>query len=217
MGRPDDDATNTLTARLLLILESRPILGADSYNEIIGDVITAYWRDYEDHRDSFMPAFLVNDVLRLWRTFCVNYEARTEREPDEAKAKGKLFNYKLRHSRLLTCYSAVMHLLSVYVTNRTVSPLDAIAMTRLTPTERIEGLVAHGGVSAAHDALEEVLARYTTFLEHTNKPESDQIAQFKDKQFSLARSSEARLFGDAMFQALQALGGDSPLFRLIVV
>jgi hypothetical protein len=57
---------------------------------------------------SVVPAFLANDILRIWRTFCVNYEARTETEPAEKKAKRKLKNYKLEHSRLLTCYSALL-------------------------------------------------------------------------------------------------------------
>lgn len=92
LGTPHDDVTNTFTARLLLLLESQPLLEETVYKEVIEEVVDAYWRDYEDHRDSFVPAFLGNDILRLWRTFCVNYEARTERMPDEEKAKGKLKN-----------------------------------------------------------------------------------------------------------------------------
>lgn len=98
LGKPEDDATNTFTARLLLLLESRPLLSEDVYNYVIGRVVSAYTRDYEDHKKAFMPAFLANDVLRLWRTFCVNYEARTATEPDEKKAKRKLKNFKLKHS-----------------------------------------------------------------------------------------------------------------------
>ena len=103
LGTPEDDVTNTFTARLLLLLESCPLLESRVYDEVTEEVIAAYWRDYEDHKADFMPAFLANDILRLWRTFCVNYEARTERVPDLKKAKGKLKNYKLKHSRLLTC------------------------------------------------------------------------------------------------------------------
>jgi predicted nucleotidyltransferase len=90
LGRPEDDASNTFTARLLLLLESKPLLCRAVYNDIIKDVVAAYWRDYEDHKASFMPAFLANDILRLWRTFCVNYEARTETDPVEKKAKRKV-------------------------------------------------------------------------------------------------------------------------------
>ena len=85
-----------------------------------------------------MPTFLTNDILRLWRTFCVNYEARTERVPELEKAKGKLKNYKLKHSRLLTCYSAILYLIAIHYQNVSVHPSDAREMTELTPTQRLE-------------------------------------------------------------------------------
>lgn len=102
IGKRQDDAGNTFTARLLLLLESKPIIGEGIYSTVIGDVLAAYWRDYKDHRDEFISAFLVNDILRLWRTFCVNYEAGTETEPEHKRAKRRLKNHKLKHSRLLT-------------------------------------------------------------------------------------------------------------------
>jgi predicted nucleotidyltransferase len=73
LGTPEDDVTNTFTARLLLLLESCPLLESAVYREVTEEVVAAYWRDYEDHKRDFMPAFLGNDILRLWRTFCVNY------------------------------------------------------------------------------------------------------------------------------------------------
>ncbi len=75
---------------LLLLLESKPLVGDDVYMEAVSDVVAAYWGDFIDHSQNFMPAFLANDILRIWRTFCVNYEARTEKDPPERKAKRKL-------------------------------------------------------------------------------------------------------------------------------
>jgi predicted nucleotidyltransferase len=43
LGTPEDDVTNTFTARLLLLLESRPLLEEPVYREIIEEVIAAYW------------------------------------------------------------------------------------------------------------------------------------------------------------------------------
>lgn len=134
LGHPNDDASNTFTARLLLLLESKPLFGTDVYWEAIEQVIAAYWGDFTDHKNEFVPAFLANDVLRIWRTFCVNYEARTAREPEEKRAKRKLKNYKLKHSRLLTCYSALAYLLAVFQEKKTVTPADARTMVGLTPT-----------------------------------------------------------------------------------
>src|SRR5438552_17572008 len=110
-----------------------------------------------------MPAFLANDILRMWRTFCVNYEARTQSEPPRKKAKRKLKNYKLKHSRLLTCYSALLYLLVVFSKHKTAHPTDALEMVKLTPTERLEWIQKETGLSK----IAELLACYERFLEET--------------------------------------------------
>src|SRR5208282_5352561 len=56
LGTPEDDVTNTFTARLLLLLESRPLLEPTVYRDVIEPVVTAYWRDYQDHKNEFVPA-----------------------------------------------------------------------------------------------------------------------------------------------------------------
>jgi predicted nucleotidyltransferase len=159
LGHPHDDVDNTFTARLLLLLESKPLLGKDAYDQAISDVISAYWKDYPDHKDDFQPAFLANDILRMWRTFCVNYEARTQTIPPRKKAKRKLKNYKLKHSRLLTCFSALLFLLAVFVEKATVRPEDVQEMVSYTPTERLEWLLRSNRWTGAHRALSELIDR----------------------------------------------------------
>jgi UTP:GlnB (protein PII) uridylyltransferase len=81
-GDQRDDYENSFTARLLLLLESRPLVGEAVHKAVINDVIAKYWREFSGHSDQFMPGFLANDILRYWRTLCVNYEASTV-EPKE--------------------------------------------------------------------------------------------------------------------------------------
>jgi hypothetical protein len=208
---------NTFTARLLLLLESCPLLGSAVYGEVTQEVVAAYWRDYEDHKTGFMPAFLTNDILRLWRTFCVNYEARTERVPDEEKAKGKLKNYKLKHSRLLTCYSALLYLLAVYSLRGTVSPADAMEMVGLTPTGRLEWLLDQAGLARAHGKAGELLAQYERFLETTNAEEKDLVRRMMDKEISQIYMGAAYKFGDLVFEVLTSIGNGNRFHRLMVV
>ncbi len=217
LGTPEDDVTNTFTARLLLLLESRPLLEAAVYKEVIEEVLAAYWRDYEDHKEDFMPAFLANDILRLWRTFCVNYEARTERKPEEEKAKGKLKNYKLKHSRLLTCYSGILYLLAVYGIQKSVHPTNAVAMVGLTPTERLEWILKQHDLNHAHGAVGRILEQYERFLEVTNAAEKELVGQFMDKDKSRAYIGAAYKFGDAVFEALASIGSQNRFHRLLVV
>jgi hypothetical protein len=164
-----------------------------------------------------MPAFLANDILRLWRTFCVNYEARTERVPDKQKAKGKLKNYKLKHSRLLTCYSALLYVLAIYDRQGTVSPSDAVAMIALTPTERLEWILRQPDLSRAHAQVTDLLAQYEVFLETTNNEEDELVRRFMDKSMSRSYMKHAYKFGDIVFQVLTSIGGDNRFYRLLVV
>ena len=217
LGTPEDDVTNTFTARLLLLLESCPLLEPNVYREVIDEVIAAYWKDYEDHRTDFIPAFLGNDILRLWRTFCVNYEARTTRVPDEEKAKGKLKNYRLKHSRLLTCYSALLYLLAVHGENNTVSPGDAIRMVELTPTLRLEALLQKQHLSEAHATLAQILEQYEKFLESTNADEKELVDRFLKKQSSKTYMTDAYKFGDLVFDAMTSIGKAGRFHRLLVV
>ena len=217
LGTPEDDVTNTFTARLLLLLESRPLLESAVYRDVTEEVIVAYWRDYADHKTDFMPAFLANDILRLWRTFCVNYEARTARVPDREKAKGKLKNYKLKHSRLLTCYSALLYLLTVYSKQQTVSPADAMAMIELTPTERLEWVLGQPELAQTHGKIKELLAQYERFLEATNAAEDELVSRFMDKKESQSYMSAAYKFGDLVFEVLTSIGKGNQFHRLLVV
>jgi predicted nucleotidyltransferase len=220
LGRPDDDATNTFTARLLLLLESVPLVEASVYDDVIAEVVLPYWRDFEDHQHDFMPAFLANDILRLWRTFCVNYEARTDTDPAEKKAKRKLKNYKLKHSRMLTCYSALLYLLAVYKLRGTVKPQDAVSMTQLTPTQRLEWL--KGEIPKATDPVDILLGRYEKFLDETNAEEKVLVERFLQPVESKRLIGQSYAFGDALYDLLDQVGtGDDGekgrFYRLIVV
>jgi predicted nucleotidyltransferase len=213
LGTPEDDITNTFTARLLLLLESRPLLESTVYQKVIHPVVDAYWRDYEGRENEFVPAFLANDILRLWRTFCVNYEARTSTEPPPKKAKRKLKNFKLKHSRLLTCYSALLYLLFVYSKRKTVSPTDAIDMIRLTPTERLEWL--HGETHL--NRIEDLIKCYEAFLEETNYAEAELINRFLDPDKSREYFKAANQLGDLVFEILENIGQKTRFHRLLVV
>ena len=216
LGKPHDDVNNTFTARLLLLLESKPLLGKEVYDQVISDVISAYWKDYPDHKDDFQPAFLANDILRMWRTFCVNYEARTQSIPPVKKAKRKLKNYKLKHSRLLTCYSALLYLLAVFVEKETVRPEDVKAMVSYTPTQRLEWLLGSRRWTAAHDSLRELIERYEAFLRSTDYPEDEILNKLLDSQSGFSLAFDNR-FGDLVSDAMKSIGETNRFHRLLTV
>lgn len=217
LGTPRDDVENTFTARLLLLLESSPLIGEAVYHQITDEVIRAYWRDYEQNKNTYMPAFLANDILRMWRTFCVNYEARTQSEPAEEMAKKRLKNYKLKHSRLLTCYSALLYLLAVFTKSKTVSPTDAKNMISLTPTARLEWLLDQPHCKKAHTAIRNLIAQYEVFLSKTDAPEKELIELFKDKRKRTLHFGSKYAFGNSVSEVLEIVGQKSLFYRLLVV
>lgn len=219
LGTRDDDKTNTFTARLLLLLESRPLLEKEIYSEVISKVIAAYWEDYDGHQTEFVPAFLVNDILRLWRTFCVNYEARTkkENETEDQKANRKLKNYKLKHSRLLTCYSALVYLMAVMAEQGTVSQDNATHMVSLSPTERLQWLKSQTKFVTLSSQVDEIVSLYNTFLKTTDAPKNELIEMFKDRDKSHDSFKKAKEFGDHVYQLLCSMGKDNKVFRILIV
>lgn len=219
LGTRDDDKANTFTARLLLLLESRPLLEEKVYSNVISKVIDAYWEDYREHESQFVPAFLVNDILRLWRTFCVNYEAGTKKKEEVAdqKAKRKLKNYKLKFSRLLTCYSGLVYLMAVMAEKGTVSPDDAKDMVSLYPTERLEWLKGQAKFVNQENRVDKILSLYGNFLKKTDAPKEQLIERFTDRNESGEAFQEAKEFGDQVYELLCLIGHDNKVFRFLVV
>lgn len=214
LGTPQDDVTNTFTARLLLLLESKWLLEETVYNDVIHSVIEAYWKDFKGHSNEFMPAFLANDIIRLWRTFCVNYEWRTR---GKGKEKGQLKNFKLKHSRLMTCYSALIWLLFVYRERKTVTHDDVFSMIKLTPTERLESLKDEKSLQNAQKTIDDLLNKYESFLQTTHIDEDGLLRRFSDPQKRNEYMDEASAFGNLMFEALECIGKGNLFYRHLVV
>ena len=215
LGTREDDYTNVFTARLLLLLESRPILGTSVYESALRQVIDSYWRDFEDHQRDFRPTFLVNDISRFWKGLCVSYEAAGPPASDEEKAKRRLNNYKLKHSRLLTCYSALLYLASLLRHAESVSREDAFTMATLTPLDRLR-VIREANPDRRAD-VDTLLAAYAAFLETTDAAKKNLLDRFGDDAYHETKRKEAHRFGDLVFELLSKLASESPLFRYLVV
>ncbi len=115
LGSPNDDYYNYFTARMLLLLESKPIYNDELHLSCLTQIIKPYYVDFHDHSQSFKPIFLTNDIIRFWKTLCLNYEHRRKRKLDdntEEKIVTHSKNIKLQFSRKLTCFSFILQLAS---------------------------------------------------------------------------------------------------------
>jgi hypothetical protein len=121
-----------LTRRILLLLESQAIFNDDLYTQVIEQVFERYAGDVrrENHKQF---AFLTNDLIRYFRSICVNYQSTFWRENE----KWPLRNLKLRHSRVIM-YVGLLFLLGHASRIMGASRVDFVQQNlSLTPLDRI--------------------------------------------------------------------------------
>lgn len=104
----DGDTNTNLTRRVLLLLESVPLLGDTGHARAWDRVLETYLdRGAKSWRP---PRFLLNDIVRYWRTICVDFEAK--HRPGVPDTKWVTRNAKLRTSRKMLFAGGLIPLLA---------------------------------------------------------------------------------------------------------
>lgn len=210
LGSNEDDYNNYFTARLLLLLESYPVYNNTAYEKMVKSIIETYFRDYHDHHENFKPIFLVNDIIRFWKTLCLNYEHKRNRDDQDRKMKSHIKNLKLKFSRLLTCFSMI-HFLNLRKDKIDINEMYSIVVK--TPMERILDI---GKVSGSVEDVDNVAKEYEWFLRQTGKQEKELINWLSDEKNRNDAFKHARDFGKSMYNIL-AEKKDTPEFQYLVI
>lgn len=189
-GSPLDDSENLFTARMLLLLESQPITNEGLYQKGIDDVISNYFRDGSG-KDNFRPLFLLNDILRYWRTLCLNYE---EYRSDQNRPWFKR-NLNLKFSRKLTIFSTVLAILAGLGN-------DAESFKRLcklTPLERLASALDNIEDESLLDDFKSLLSNYELFLRAKEQQlVADETPIHKKRRYSKAATEFDHFFHKAI-------------------
>ncbi len=213
LGGRDDDFVNHFSARLLLLLESQSLHNESVYNDILQEIVDSYFRDFDDHEASFRPIFLINDIMRFWRTLCLNYEHRRKRLDDDKDGENKshLVNLKLKFSRLLTCHSAIA-LLSM--NGGVVEPDKLRRIIKLSPLERLDEIV--NMEATTREYVEAMKKSYSWFLEKTGHEKSEVlswIACHDNRKKAFHKGSQ---FATDMYKILCKVAGADTMRFLVV-
>ncbi len=168
----DDDTNRNTTQRILLLLESTALYHPDVHADVVKGVLRRYIEeDLRGPGDSpyRVPRFLLNDIVRYWRTITVDFaHKRREREGTEwalRTAKLRLSRKLMYAAGLLSCFSCETELVSQEgldrgtATDRVVThlaklvrkaPLDIMAGAVLTYFGKFSGI---GDLFAAYDSF----------------------------------------------------------------
>ena len=212
LGGPDDDYQNRFTARLLLLLESLPIYNKSLYERVVCEITSSYFRDYKGHEEDFHPTFLVNDILRFWKTLCLNYEYRrnTPATGEKETSKSALRNLKLRFSRMLTCFSLVIPLA---VPRSSIGPEECMQLMQERPLERLKAVATQ---SKKPKLWDDIARDYGWFLELTGQPRDQTLNWIGSSENRKEAFDLSRRFGDTMYKLLVTVASPQTLRYLVI-
>ncbi|MER8642690.1 hypothetical protein [Mesorhizobium sp. M1252] len=162
------DSNESITRRMLLVLESTGVGDMVAYRGLISSMLSRYISDQiTDHQ---LGLFLLNDIIRYYRTVCVDFEFKTE---EDGKPWG-IRNIKLVFSRKLIYFSGL--LICAETAQRSALEKREICerLVRLTPIERVLSVLGE-------DAFEPLIY-YDKFLERMAKTEIRKKLESNDRE-----------------------------------
>jgi hypothetical protein len=148
-----EDTLDSLAQRMLLLMEAKPVYNEAVFRNAI-DLILRKYLAYllgHPHRDA---VFLLNDIIRYFRSICVNYQFNFWREGE----KWAVRNAKLHHSRVIMYTGLLFTVLNASIHQD--KPAYIRGMVDKTPLERIVAVY----LDANDRGYERLLSAYDVFL-----------------------------------------------------
>lgn len=161
----DEDTNQKLTRRMLYLLESKWLFNKALYEELKHEILSRYIKNGVP--DSGLNLFILNDVIRYYRTICTDYEFKVY----EDEKKWGVRKIKLRFSRKLLYFSGLITVASTGSMSRDLKLEKTKHLLSLSPIERIQHIFGEAQTST-------MMSYYSTFLEQISK---DSVRQSLDE------------------------------------
>jgi hypothetical protein len=152
-----DDTNQRLTRRMLFLLEGEPLSDGEGFRAARRTLLERYIVPRVG--DGMLPLFLLNDLIRYYRTIAVDYEFKT----GEADKPWGLRNLKLVFSRKLL-YASGLFALGATRDGPAEAKVERLeTLLGLTPLERMAEICGSA-------AVQPIFGAYDHFLAQLSKP-----------------------------------------------
>nr|WP_233061612.1 nucleotidyltransferase domain-containing protein [Parvularcula mediterranea] len=190
-----EDRNIDITRRMLMLLEGEWIFNKKAFEEARCELLKQYIPP--TLREEQICLFLLNDIIRYWRTICVDFEFKTQKD---GKAK-EIRLIKLRFSRMLLFLAGVLAVGETYEkpVNEKIAVLTELFA--LPPVERIQSIAGDRSIAALEmyagflDALNDEATRTQLSQKLTDGDESRAFTELRQR---------AHDFRDALLELLKS-------------
>lgn len=152
----DKETNQEFTRRMLYLLESKPLYNSSLYTSIKEEILKLYIK--EGVPDSSLNRFMLNDVIRYYRTICTDYEYKVH----EGLKSWGVRKIKLRFSRKLLYFSGLITVACTSNLTRDEKVSQTLELLEFTPIDRIQKIVGK-------NVSEKMVEFYANFLTEISK------------------------------------------------
>lgn len=206
----DGDTNTNLTRRMLFLLESVPIAGDAAHARSRAEVVATYLGAHE--RDYRPPRFLLNDLVRYWRTIAVDFEGKHRARSGDGWG---LRHTKLRFSRKVLFAGGLLPVLECHALPAPEMPAFLVERFSQPPLDRLAAaFLAHG----MPDTGARAIRAYAQFLDLLDDAAArGELARLtEDRADASERFQRVRELGDELQAALLALLFETPELERLV-
>ena len=209
IGGKKDDNTQ-ITRRMLLLLEGEWIFNKELLDSTRNKVLERYIHDNLTEKQ--ISLFLLNDVIRYWRTICIDFEHKVKDRTAKDKKDYCLRLIKLRFSRKLLFFAGVLAISTTYGLSSEEKIKKLIEVLAKPAIERVRFIAGERAVPAI-----ELYADFLAALNDETMRSHLAQADIGDKKFENLRSKSREFDREVLWLLNFYCDGENPTFRSLIM